>query len=145
MEVFRLRSMQFNEGYKVYTMQTDKDTHDGRQIEDGGIDYPGQGYRLLFDREICQAGDQVTYDHGKEWENISACDFGFQWEAANDYPVRRKLTPEELNRKQIRLYTTCDDLGVINGAIVYATEREVASDNVREIKVDPSTGTLYVG
>jgi hypothetical protein len=105
---------------------------------------PGEGYRLLKDRETCKEGDQVTYDRGAFWENISRDDFGIQWEEANDYPVRRQLSDNEKCRKNIRLYTTCDDLGVINGAIVYATERDIANDNVREIKVDPSTGTLYM-
>ena len=95
---------------------------------------PGAGYRLLEIGETIQGDDQWECNGG--WFHTD--DIG---EIHDDHTMiyRRKI-----HSKLIRLYTTCDDLGVINGAVVYATERDVANDNVREIKVDPSTGTLYV-
>jgi hypothetical protein len=97
---------------------------------------PGAGYRLLQEGELIFSSDEIN--NSQKWRQCNDS-VGHRWNKDDWFPVRRKLPG-----KVIRLYTTCDDLGVINGAVVYATERDVANDNVREIKVDPSTGTLYV-
>jgi len=104
---------------------------------------PGDGYRLLRNGEIVIGTDEIFSGNIGPWR-ICRDSVGNEWNSKEWCAVRRKLTDEEQYRKPVRLYTTCDDLGVINGAVVYATERDVANDNVREIKVDPSTGTLYV-
>lgn len=99
---------------------------------------PGEGYRLLRDGEIIQKGDEYSYDE-KTWRPLGLSDFGLNFDAENDYPCRRKL-----RGKTIHLYTTRNDLGVIIGATVYASELPIPFENVVEIKSDPSTGTLYV-
>jgi len=102
---------------------------------------PGEGYRLLVDGEKIHATDEVWSFGVGHWE-VKESDLPLlneHWNNREYWPMRRKIPG-----KPIHFYTTCDDLGTIHGAVVYATERDISSENVREIKVDPSTGTLYV-
>lgn len=101
-------------------------------------DDPGEGYSMLAVGEIIQKGDEYRYFN--KWYTTDAA-------GSNIMPgdiYRRKDNSKNPSRRTIQLYTTCNDLGVINGASVYASELPIPFENVVEIKVDPSTGTLYV-
>jgi len=98
----------------------------------------GEGYRMLEIGETLLEGDEFLFD--SKWFTTSA-------EGEEILPgdvYRRKNDSKNPSRRTIQLYTTCNDLGVINGASVYASELPIPFENVVEIKVDPSTGTLYV-
>lgn len=99
---------------------------------------PGEGYRFLVEGELILKTDEVWYGGDGPWRAVRHT-IGETWQEGNSWPMRRKIPG-----KTIHLYTTCNDLGVINGASVYASELPIPFENVVEIKVDPSTGALYV-
>ena len=101
-------------------------------------DDPGEGYRMLAIGEIIQNGDEYRYFN--KWYTTDAA--GSEIFAGGVY--RRKDDSKKPVLRTINLYTTCNDLGLINGATVYASEFPIPFENVVEIKFDPSTGALYV-
>ena len=101
---------------------------------------PGEGYRLLSHGDPLLSTDEVWILGTGPWVPLGydTYDSDSMFDELHCHPCRRKL-----RGKPVRLYTTCNDLGVIGG-VAYATEQDLPADNVREIKVDPSTGALYV-
>ena len=102
---------------------------------------PGEGYRLLLEGERILDTDEVWLKGEGPWtlSQTDVPELTEYWNRGEYWAMRRKIPG-----KQIHLYTTCNDLGVINGASVYASELPIPFENVVEIKIDPSTGTLYV-
>ena len=96
---------------------------------------PGKGYGIVLNGQNMMEGDECWSFSRNIWFPVQGHG---NWVVSEGLVLRRKIPG-----KPIRLYTTCNDLGVIGG-VAYATEQDLPADNVREIKVDPSTGTLYV-